>query len=78
MSAKCFKLSGFLVGGYKADYRRRGQQCYARRRLRNRGVAEVTDLAMLLVGRTSVPVPGCLHGKQAHGKNQGNGQQSRG
>ena len=39
-------------------------------------VAGVADLAMLFVRGVSMPVPGCLHGKEAHGKNQGHRQQS--
>jgi len=39
-------------------------------------VPGVADLAMLFVGGMPVPVARRLHGKQAHGKNQGHGQQS--
>jgi len=39
-------------------------------------VPGVADLAMLFVGGVPMPVPGSLHGEQAHGKNQGNCQQS--
>ena len=42
----------------------------------HRDVARVADLAMLFVGGVPVPVAGGLHGKQAHGKNQGHRQQS--
>jgi hypothetical protein len=38
----------------------------------------MADLTMLLVGGVLMPVPGGLHGKQAHGKDQGYGQQSYG
>jgi len=31
-------------------------------------VASMADLAMLFVGGVAVPVPGGLHGKEAHGK----------
>jgi hypothetical protein len=38
----------------------------------------MADLAMLFVGGVFMPVSSGLHGKQAHGKNQGHGQQSYG
>jgi hypothetical protein len=77
MGAKCFKFARCFVCGYEASDPCRGQQGGTRGRLRNRDVAYMADLAMLLVGGVSVPVPGCLHGKQPHGKNQGSGQPSR-
>jgi hypothetical protein len=49
---------------------------YLRRRPRYGYVAGVADLAMLFVGGVPVPVPDSLHGKEAHGKNQGHRQQS--
>ena len=73
MRAKRFKFTEFFVRRYKANHRRWRQQRDSRRCLRNRYMAEVADLAVLLVGGVSVPVPGCLHGKQPHRKNQGNG-----
>lgn len=39
--------------------------------LRYGDVAGVADLAMLFVGGVPMPMPGSLHGKEAHGKNQG-------
>ena len=39
-------------------------------------VPGVADLAMLFVGGVPVPVACSLHGKEAHGKNQGHRQQS--
>src|ERR1700721_1147013 len=47
-----------------------------RRGLRYGDVAGVADLTMLFVGGVPMPVPGSLHGEQAHGKNQGHRQQS--
>jgi hypothetical protein len=41
-------------------------------------VPDMADLTMLLVGGVLMPVPSGLHGKQAHGKDQGYGQQSYG
>jgi hypothetical protein len=49
---------------------------YLRGGRRYRYVPGVADLAMLFVGGVPMPVPGCLHGKEAHGKNQGHRQQS--
>ncbi len=49
---------------------------YLRRRLRHGDVPGVADLAMLFVGGVPMPVAGSLHGKKAHGKNQGHCQQS--
>ena len=51
-------------------------RCYLRGGRRDGDVAGVADLAMLFVGGMPVPVARRLHGKQAHGKNQGHGQQS--
>ncbi len=48
------------------------------RGLRDRGVADVADLAMLFIGRVPMPVPGRFHGEDAHGEDQGDGQQSYG
>jgi hypothetical protein len=42
--------------------------------LRDCGVPDVADLAVLFVGGVLMPVPSCLHGKQAHAKHEGNGQ----
>jgi hypothetical protein len=49
-----------------------------RSRLRHCNVPDMADLAMLFVGGVFMPVSSGLHGKQAHGKNQGHGQQSYG
>ena len=46
--------------------------------LRDSNVPDMADLAMLFVGGVFMPVPSGLHGKQAHGKDQGYGQQSYG
>ena len=48
------------------------------RRLGHSGVADMANLAMLFVGRVSMPVPSCLHGKHTHAKHEGHGQQSYG
>ena len=39
-------------------------------------VPGVADLAMLFVGGVAMPVAGGLHGEEAHGEDQGDGQQS--
>ena len=51
-------------------------RCYLRGGTRYGDVAGVADLAMLLVGGMPVPVAGSLHGEEAHGEDQGDGQQS--
>jgi hypothetical protein len=51
---------------------------HLRRRLGHSGVADMANLAMLFVGRMPMPVAGCLHGKHAHAKHEGHGQQSYG
>jgi hypothetical protein len=48
------------------------------RGLRDCSVPDMADLAMLFVGGVLMPVASGLHGKQAHGKDQGYGQQSYG
>jgi|HubBroStandDraft_6_1064221.scaffolds.fasta_scaffold142048_1 hypothetical protein len=49
MRAKRFKFAEFFVCRYKASHRRWLQQRDSRRSLRNSYVAEVADLAVLLV-----------------------------
>jgi len=49
---------------------------HLRRGLRYGDMPGVADLAMLFVRGVSMPMPCCLHGKEAHGKNQGHCQQS--
>lgn len=44
------------------------------RGLRYGDVPSVADLATLFVGGVPMPMPCCLHGKEAHGKNQGHRQ----
>ena len=46
------------------------------RGLRYGDVPGMANLAMLFVGGVPVPMPCSLHSKQAHGKNQGHGQQT--
>src|ERR1700722_6883233 len=73
-----FKSNDLLGSGREARHRNRSQQRDLRGRLRNRDVAEGTDLAMLLVGFVPVPVPGGLRGEQADANNQRDGHQPRG
>jgi hypothetical protein len=47
-----------------------------RRGLRYGDVPGMADLAMLFVRGVPVPMPGSLHGKEAHTKDQGHRQQS--
>ena len=49
---------------------------HLRRGARYGDVAGVADLAMLFVRGVAMPVPSSLHGKEAHGNNQGHCQQS--
>ncbi|HEY4879335.1 MAG TPA: hypothetical protein VIH97_09445 [Candidatus Acidoferrales bacterium] len=73
MRAKRFKFTKLFICDYKTSHCRWRQQRDSRGGLRNGYMADVADLAVLLVGGVTVPVPGCLHGKQPHRKNQGNG-----
>lgn len=71
--------SYFLAfAGRKSGDRNRRPHPYLRGGLRDCGVTDVADLAMLFVGGVLMPVPSCLHGKQAHRKDQGQSQQSNG
>jgi len=65
-----------IFGGRKTGDRDGRLRCYLRSGLRHGNVPGVADLAMLFVGGVPMPVPGCLHGKEAHGKNQGHCQHS--
>lgn len=61
-----------LVFGYRKSRHRDGRlYTHLRSRLRDCGMPDMADLAMLLVGRVRMPVPGRLNGESAHGKNQG-------
>jgi len=67
----------FLVFGDRKSGNCDGRlRFYLRRGLRYGDVPGVADLAMLFVGGMPMPVAGSLHGKEAHGKNQGHCQQS--
>ena len=76
MTANRIEAELLIFGGGKASDRDRRLQFHLRRGLWCDDVTRVADLAMLLVGGVPVPVPCSLHGKEAHGKNQGHGQQS--
>jgi len=78
VGAKRFTRNRFLVGRRKPRDRNGRQQFHLRHGLRHRHVSDVADLAMLLVRFVTMPVPGSLHGKQAHGKHEGHGHQSYG
>ena len=67
----------FLIFGDRKSSECDGRlRFYLRRGLWYGDMAGVADLAMLFVRGVPMPVPGGLHGKAAHGKNQGHGQQS--
>lgn len=66
-----------LVFGDRISSGRDGRlHLHLRGGLRYSDVPCVADLAMLFVRRVPMPMPCCLHGKEAHGKNQGHRQQS--
>ena len=67
-----------IFGDRKSRHSEWGLQAHLHRGLRHGGVADVANLAMLFVGGVLMPVPSCLHGKQAHTKHEGHGQQSKG
>ena len=76
MTANRVEAEFLIFADRNGSDRDRRQRFYLRRGLRYGDVAGVADLAMLFVGGMPMPVPGSLHGKQAHGKNQGHRQQS--
>ena len=62
----------YLVFGEGKSRDRNGRpHAHLRRGLRNCNVPDMADLAMLFVGGVLMPVASGLHGKQAHGENQG-------
>ena len=76
MTADGIEAKLLIFGDGKSRYGDGRLRFYLRSGLRYGNVAGVADLAMLLVGGVPVPVPGSLHGKEAHGENQGHRQQS--
>jgi len=76
MTADRFESELLIFGDCESGDRDGRLRGYLRGGPRYGDVAGVADLAMLFVGGVAVPVPGSLHGKQAHGENQGHGQQS--
>ena len=78
MTANRVEAELLTFGSGKSGDRDRRLQFHLRRGLRYGDVTGMADLAMLFVRGVPMPMPGCLHGKQAHGKNQGHGQQSYG
>ena len=76
MTANRVDAEFLILADCKASNRDRRLRLDLRRGLRYGDMARVADLAMLFVGGVPMPVPGSLHGKQAHGKNQGHRQQS--
>jgi hypothetical protein len=76
MTANRVEAELLIFGNRKSSHRDGRLQPNLRRGLRYGDVPGVADLAMLFVGGVPVPMPGSLHGKEAHGKNQGHRQQS--
>jgi hypothetical protein len=76
MTANRVETELLIFGDRKPSDRDRRLQLHLRRELRHGYVPGMADLAMLFVGGVPMPVAGSLHGKQAHGKDQGHRQQS--
>ena len=76
MTANRVETELSVFGDCEAGDRCGRLRCNLRGGRRDGYVTGVADLAMLFVGGVAVPVAGSLHGKQAHGKNQGHRQQS--
>jgi hypothetical protein len=76
MTANRVEAEALIFGGRESGDRDRRLHFHLRGWLRNRDMARVADLAMLFVGGVPMPMAGSLHGKEAHGKNQGHRQQS--
>jgi hypothetical protein len=76
MTANRVETELLIFGDCKSGDRDGRLRFNLRRRLRHSDVTGVADLAMLFVGGMPMPVAGSLHGKKAHGKNQGHRQQS--
>ena len=78
MGRKGFKSNKLLCARREARHWNRCQQRDLRDGLRNRDVADVANLAMLLVGFVPVPVPGSLRGEKSDAQDQRDSQQPRG
>jgi hypothetical protein len=76
MTANRVETELLILGDCEASNSDGRLRFYLRRGPRYSDVAGMADLAMLFVRGMPVPVPSGLHGKKAHGKNQGQGQQS--
>jgi hypothetical protein len=76
MAANRVETEPLVFGDRISGDRDRRLHFHLRRRLRDCGMPNMANLAMLFVGGVPMPMPCCLHGKAAHGKNQGHRQQS--
>jgi hypothetical protein len=76
MTANRVETELLVIGRSKPRDRDGRLHFHLSRGLRYGDVPGMTDLAMLFVGGVPMPMPCCLHGKQAHGKNQGHRQES--
>jgi hypothetical protein len=76
MTANRGEAELLIFGNGKSSDCDRRLRFYLRGGRRYGDVAGVADLAMLFVGGVAMPVPGCLHGEEAHGEDQGHCQQS--
>jgi hypothetical protein len=76
MAANRVETELLIFGDRKSRDRDGRLHFHLRGGLRYRDMARVADLAMLFVGGVPMPMASGLHGKEAHGKNQGHRQQS--
>ena len=76
MTANRVETELLVIGRSKPRDRDGRLHFHLRGGLRYGDVPGMADLAMLLVGGVPMPVPGSLHSKEAHRKNQGHRQQS--
>jgi hypothetical protein len=76
MTANRVEAELLIFGGRTSRDRDGRLRFHLGRGLWHRDVARVADLAVLFVRGVPVPVACSLHGKEAHGKNQGHRQQS--
>jgi hypothetical protein len=76
MAANRVESKLLVFGDCESSDRNGRLHFHLRRGLRYGDVPGMANLAMLFVGGVPVPMPGSLHGKEAHGKDQGHRQQS--
>jgi hypothetical protein len=75
MTANGIERYFLIFGDYKSGDGDGRLRAHVRRRLWDRSVPDVANLAMLFIGGVLMPMPGCLDGKGAYSQNQGHRQQ---